>query len=180
MPHTDDLELGKFDQFSDWAPRSIDTAHAWGHRGKAFIVGGIFGPLATGIATDILIQTVNVMHTKFNVAAAGDCEIHIFEGTTFSAAGAPLIKFNRNRNSSIVSDSLISSAPTITVDGTPFPVGFLPGGSGGNASGGQSVGFDNELVLAPATNYLLRVITRAVNIYIAPHIEWYEPAAAVP
>lgn len=181
MPHVDDLELGKFELFSNYASRVILTEHARIHEGKAFSAGLYNAALGNNASIEILIQPVNAMHMIFGASAGGDCEVHRFEGTTFSAAGGALTAFNKNRFSLIESGATITSAPTLTVDGTELPPGFIPGGFGGNATGGQDGGYEREMILNSTEVYLFRLTNiSGISAPANSIIEWYEPAAVAP
>lgn len=181
MPQISDLEFGKFEEFSNYAHRIILTEHARIHEGKAFMAGILDDAVADAASLEILIQAVNAMHVIFNVSASGDCEVHRFEGTTFSATGGALTAFNKNRFSAIESGGTITSAPTLTADGTELPPGFIPGGSGGNSLGGQDGGYEREIILASSTDYLFRMTNiSGLAAIINGSIEWYEPAAVAP
>ena len=178
MPHRDDLEADKFELYSDYSVRMITTEHARIHEGKAFIAGGLFSVAADGTSIEMLLQLTNSMHAIMQIAAGGDCEIHVFEDTEFSSAGVSLSAFNKNRYSSVVSGTVFTHTPTITSDGTELPPTLLAGGSGGNANGGTSGGFNREMILNGTKNYLVRVTNiSGKSISISSNIEWYEPSA---
>ena len=175
----DDLELAKFEQFSDYSVRVIDTEHARVHEGKAFIAGGLFPAIANNAVVELLLEPTNSMHAIMQIAAGGDCEIHLFEDTT-KTVGTPIVAFNKNRYSLIVSGAVLSHTPAGTGDGIEFPPALLPGGSGGNAGGGTSGGFAREMILNGTKKYLVRVKNiSGIAIFISSNIEWYEPNAAV-
>ena len=182
MPQRDDLELAKFEEFSDYAIRTIETEHARVHEGKAFIAGGLFLAVANNGVVEILLQGGgNSAHAVMQVAAGGNCEIHTFEDTTFSVAGGAITNFNKNRYSSVASLWTLTDTPTITADGTELPEAFLAGGSGGNANGGTSGGFAREIILNGGKNYLVRIKNVAgIAITISANLEWYEPSAVAP
>ncbi len=102
-------------------------------------------------------------------------QIEFFEGPTSSADGAAVAAINRNRISAITADTLIFNGPTVSVDGTLLGEGYIPGGSGGNAPGGQGGTF-GEYVLAPATDYLIRLSAITGNIDGSLLLDWYEAA----
>lgn len=181
MPQINDLEHKKFEQYSDYAVRIVDTVHVRIHEGKSFIAGGIFNGIANNASIEFLVQVVNVMHAIADISVSGDCEIHMFENPTWSDVGISAPSFNKNRNSLVVTGATLTHSPTITDDGTEFPPNFIPGGSGGNALGGQGKGFESEMLFKPGNSYLLRVTNvSGVAATICPKIEWYEPAATVP
>lgn len=181
MPQRNDLELAKFDQYSDYAVRVIETDHARVHEGVSFIAGGLFTGIANNAVVEFLIQSASIIHFLPNVSVSGDAEVYLFEDTTFSAAGTPVTKFNKNRNSTKVSDAVITHTPTITADGTQFPPNFIPGGHGGIAIGGEDGGYSREIISAIGKVYLLRIKNvSGIAATICPKIEWYEPSAVAP
>jgi len=100
-------------------------------------------------------------HTiTINPVSGGDIEASVnvtgITGTmTISSisGGTHLTIFNRNRNSTTISDVIVKTAPVITTDGTAFPPRWF---TGPNAQGDESRGLF-EWNLKANSNYLFRV-----------------------
>lgn len=136
----------------------MNEIHARIHEGSFFSTGLADPALANDGVLEIVIQTpaTGAIHARFAGAAGGDFRVGLFEGTTFSAAGTTLTPSNRNRLSSIVTTATFTHTPTLTLDGTALFDGYIGGGTGGNAIGGQISSFE-EFILDQSTNYLARV-----------------------
>jgi hypothetical protein len=157
----------------------VDTRISRGHRGLAFRAGVYNAALADAGAIEILIKVgANEPHVIFSAAAGGDAEITIFEGTTVSADGTSVPAGNRNRNSAITPVTTVFQGPTVTGDGNEIAKVLLPGGTGGNASGGGTES-PTEFILKTSENYLIRIknISGGVKPFSAT-MDWYEPDAS--
>lgn len=143
---------------SSGAAVMMDIVHKRIHEG-IFFSGTLFDAalLAAGVL-EMLIQTSATHDTHFRATASGsqDHTVEVFEGTTFSGAGTALPMFNRDRQSATVIESTVTHTPTLTLDGTLFIKGFIPGGSGGNAQGGGGALFE-EYILDRSESYLVRL-----------------------
>jgi hypothetical protein len=125
----------------------------------------------------MLIQgAVQSTHAKFTVTVTGNSTVQLYEGTTFSVAGAAVSMTNHNRSSSKVFDATVTSGPTVTGVGTQINgTGLIPAGDKHTGGGGE-FGFGNEFILAPSTNYLLRTTNVSGGaIKISMSIEGYQP-----
>jgi len=99
----------------------------------------------------------------------GVVTLAMYEGTTVSANGTSLPVFNKNRNSSNTNNTTLYYAPTITDVGTQFKHAAIVSDSQSSEIFSQSKA--GEWVLAPATNYLIRVnnasgAARNINLQI--------------
>ena len=138
---------------------TIDTIHQKVHEGRLFSGGYYNASVNNGATLDILFQTdaTYIFHGIANVSVGGDATMQMFEGVTFSAAGTPITMSNHNRTSAKVLGGGAYHTPAITGTGNQMNgTIYIPGGSGGNSSGGKG-GFEQEYVLAASTNYLLRI-----------------------
>jgi len=152
------------------------------HNGQAYFTGALWGeinspvnPVADNAAVEILVQAKTGMHSIFDISASGDCEIQRFKSVTFSDAGDVMASFNKNEYSTNTTSSIISCAPTVSDYGTELPPIFLPGGTGGNAGGGQDGGYSRELVMKTGVDYLVRITNRkGQSSSISFNMEWYE------
>jgi hypothetical protein len=154
----------------------IDTVHRRIHEGVTFSSSFVDVAVAGSASVELLIRVVatRAAHLGLSIAVGANAEIEFFQAPTTSADGSALAALNRNRLSATVATTLIFEGPTVSVDGVELSHGLLPGGSGGNANGGQGDSLF-EWILAPA-DYLLR--TTNLSGSAAPHslqLFWYEP-----
>lgn len=155
----------------------IDTVHWRIHEGQMFSAD-VFDPaLANAAFLQVLVQVPSGLfaHVKSSFNSGGDALGHLYENTTFSAAGSVVTGFNRNRASSKIHTITITEAPTITSKGDPLPRIFIPGGGGLPFASGGGADFFNEFIL-PEGIYLVEL----ENISGSPstasiQIDWYEP-----
>jgi hypothetical protein len=149
----------------------IDSVHQNTHAGILYT--GCFA-FATQTTVDLLIRTLADRPAHFAARASADVEfsLEFFEGPTSSADGTPVAAINRNRITANTAVTLVFEGPTVSVAGTSLGCGFVPGGSGGNAPGGQGSSF-GEYILAPATDYLLRLTGASRSGTVS--VDWYEP-----
>lgn len=141
----------------------IPFDHIYNHAGRVFMASHIYpdsAKLANNALAEFIIQvgSTNTSHMTYSVNVEGGAELYLYESPTFSSAGNTIAQINTNRTSSNTTDTVISHAPTITVDGSLLKSEFIPGGSGPKASGGLADSFDREIALATDTDYLLRII----------------------
>lgn len=156
----------------------INTDHYEVHQGNMYSITYL-QPHGSELANDASVEILFVVgakeaHLESKLSTGGDFEIRLFEGTTVSAAGAAIPSFNRNRESAKTATATVTSAPTVTGDGTELAARFVPGGTGG-LTPGESVRTGTEIILAPNTNYLFRVTNRAGTAQqFGLKLEWYE------
>jgi hypothetical protein len=156
----------------------IETAHARIHEGVLFGASHFVLSLASNADIEILIRIPALEHTHIalHVGCGGNAEVEFFEAPTSTADGSALARVNRNRLSANTATMLVFEGPTVTVDGTQLAVGFVPGGTGGNAIGGSLDTF-GEWILDP-NDYLVRLTNRAGAAQpAAVSLMWYEPPA---
>lgn len=128
------------------------------HQGKHYSVGHYFtGVASSGTALLRLTIGSSAAHSKFSVASGAESKIEVLEGSTYSAGGVSKTIFNNNRSSANVSSCTATHTPTVNVAGTVIYTELIPGGNGGNSIGGSGHGFMEQFVLAPSTDYLIRV-----------------------
>jgi hypothetical protein len=158
---------------------STDSVHDRTHAGQYFSGGHYNGALANNGTLDLLIQNggASTFHAKFSAQVGGDCTVQIFEGTTFSVAGTAVTMSNHNRASGTAFAGTVTHTPTVTLVGAQVNgTGFAPGGTKHSGSGGE-FGFNNEFVLSPTTNYLLRVTNvSGTTIKLSASVEGYQPS----
>jgi len=154
----------------------VSLWHQRVHQGLYFTADRtVLGTLGNNATIEILLQVGALeIHLREFANASADATLEIFEGPTFSAAGTALPIINKNRRSSIVSTCTATHTPTTSDDGTELDTLYMPGGSGGNASG-ASASFEVEWLLAANTNYLIRLTNvDGANQSGHLHLEWYE------
>lgn len=159
----------------------IDTLHQRTHEGVVYSHNQIFAGVTNDADIEVLMQVPAGMypHIRIQQNAGGDAEMRVFEGSTFSAAGTAVTPRNRNRNVPDASAVTLTHTPTITVPGTELVTLFVPGGSGGNASGANGIIFE-EFILKPSTDYLFRGTNRAgIAQDMNSVLTWYEPNGAI-
>ena len=136
----------------------IDYTHQQTHEGRFFSGGYYNGAVVNGASIDVLIQTdTKSPHLHMECSSVGDASARIYEGTTFSDAGSAVTMSNHNRTSTKTFVGTVTSMPTVTLTGTQVNgTTLLPGGTKNQATG-TSFGSANEFILAPNTNYLIRL-----------------------
>ena len=156
---------------------TIDFVHQNIHEG-IFFVSFMVGTLGNGASADMLLTTgTRSCHFAFNASVQVNCQIQLLLEPTVTVSGAALSNLNANANSSIVATMQPYSGPTYSAIGTVWSQAFIPGGSGGNASGGSSNSRIEEHILKPNTDYGIRItnLTATNNAQYSIDVGWYEP-----
>jgi hypothetical protein len=132
------------------------------------------GELANDAVHDFLIEVnASAAHALLRIAAGGNCDLLLYEATTVSAEGTPLASISKNRATIGTSNTVVYDTPTITGVGTLLLSWFVPGGARGAVAGGDWN--ETAWILAPNTNYLVRVVNRSGNdIQLALSWGWSE------
>ena len=137
-------------------------------------------PIADDASYDMLLITGNEAepHLVFSAASGGICELIFYKDTTVSDNGAliPTQNMRQSLHGINLNTLLAYTAPTITLVGTMMHIRLLPGGAGpGQSTSGSTIREDTEWVLAPNTNYLIRVTNRSGGAQpISILAQWYE------
>jgi hypothetical protein len=155
---------------------AMGEVHAHIHKGTFFPAGLASAALAGSASLELFVITPasGTHHVRFAATVGGESRAALFEATTVSANGAAITPQNRNRLSGNSASGQYFSAPTVTADGTPLFDGFISGGSGGNAIGGNAASFE-EWILAQSTSYLVRVTNvTAQPIVAALQMDFYD------
>ena len=155
---------------------TIDTIHNWIHEGVVYTATELDLTLAADASIELLLRVPAATYVHFGADAAvgSDASVWFFEDPTSTDDGSAVSRINRNRASANTSSLLVFTGPTLTGDGTKLSEGLIPGGSGGNANGGQAVSL-MEWILNEG-DYLVRLTNEdggASADSIALH--WYEP-----
>jgi hypothetical protein len=133
------------------------------------------GELADDATHDFLVKVGALgAHATFGIAVGGNCELLIYGGTTVSADGAALASISKNREDVGTAQTIVYDTPTVTGVGTLLLTQYVPGGTRGTAAGGGWS--EPEWILAPDTNYLIRITNRAggSGIQLSISLEWSE------
>ena len=138
---------------------TLEYNHQMLHDGRYFSGGYFNAAVLNNAVIELLVQssaTVNT-HMQFSGSCGGDSTIQLFEGATFSNAGAAVTISNHNRQSVKVGDGMVTHTPTLLTDGaTVNGIMFVPGGQKAQSGGGAG-GFVGEFILQFATTYLVRM-----------------------
>lgn len=157
----------------------IEEEHRLTHDGMVFHTSGRASVTNTN-SLDILFAVPAGVRPHFRKAdlelGDGPCDAYLYEGTTTSDDGTALNTYNRNRNSSNVSGTVLTSGPTISDVGTLIHDRYF-GDTGGVwtrvSVHGDATG--EEWVLAPSTKYLLRITNNSgVTIVVNYQLMHYE------
>lgn len=156
---------------------TIDHARHHIHDGEMYQADHIATALADDASFGILIRLPDGQgaHMAFTASVGGNARLEVFEAPSVSADGTPFTSANRNRQSGNISSLLFFADPTVTVDGTLLVDKYVPGGTGNKAAGGSSESFA-EWVLAPNTDYFVRLTNTSGAVQdFGIEIDWYEP-----
>lgn len=149
-----DGNIAKIDALTG-ATYTLAAEHGLIHEGRGFFLSHKT-VVAANSTYDILFSIssnyVHLMsHTVITTTSPG--ELCLFESATVSASGTPLTLLNSYRESSITSNSLAFSEPTVSSVGNLIDCDFI---TGGRFEGGISTAVSAEWVLKLNTNYLFR------------------------
>lgn len=153
----------------------IDTVHNRIHKGEMFQADFVNLALANDAEHEMLVRVPagEATHLRFLASLGGDGRAQIFVGPTLTADGAVVTPVNRNTFKG-ASSILVFSGPTVTADGTAMSDLIIPGGSGGNASGGKAGSFE-EWILEPG-DYLFKLTNKSGGNAVAGiALDFYEP-----
>jgi hypothetical protein len=156
-------EIKAYDPFAH-ALTVIQEQHRMNHDGFMFHASGkVTGMVDTNV-DDYLITTPAATFPHFQRVrldlGGGDFDIQTYEAPTTSAAGTVIPSTNTNRNSSNTADTVITSGPTVSVVGTLVHTTWAPPvgtGIGQSANGISNISNGEEWILAPSTEYLIRL-----------------------
>lgn len=160
---------------------AIESSHQNIHDGIAFFCGYDNGDatLADNASQVILFRVGadSTAHLIRDVGVGGDFRVEAIEGVTVTATGSnTLTIFNKDRSSTLSSGCTAYHTPTTWSGGTALPTKLVPGGTGGNASGGADGGYSRELVCKTSTDYIFRITNRSgLPRRVSDILEWYEP-----
>lgn len=124
----------------------------------------------------IKVGTGRPLHVSLGVVATAGFKVELFEGTTVSGDGTTLASklVNNNRVEPEASVNLTAfHTPTITGDGTLLASGRAGGNSHPQSPGG-SARTEEEWILKPSTNYLIRITVVADSTTVTFDASVYE------
>jgi len=164
-----------------FADTVIQEEHRMIHDGFMFHLSGkVTGMVDTNVDDYLIIVGDEEAHLDDIVIGAGrgDIDILMYEGTTVSANGSALTPFNQNRESANTPNSAVYTGPTVTGVGTLIHTAWLPPtgtGTGLSANGVAGPSNGEEWMLAPNTNYLIRITNNSgATIAYRYEFRWYE------
>ena len=140
--------------------------------GTLFLAGEYTTGLTYNSGVNILIQNGanDGLYLNSTILTSMDCKVEVFETPTFSAAGSALTARNLNRTSSKVLGATITKNPTVSDNGTQIGPIIM------NQANVKSTLLDNVIILAPSTNYYIKVTNVSNNVGIVNILlELYQP-----
>lgn len=140
-----------------------------------FRTNSINGPFnASDIKRFLLItpDTLTRIHLTYMTFNDNTITIEFFEDATVSNNGTVVPSINDNRNSALVSELLIFSDPTITIDGTSIDKKRIPSGRGEFLP--PEIFQEHEFILKQDTIYQLKIVSINNNAYITTRFNWLE------
>jgi len=162
---------------SDRPMPTLDISHQRLHEGRAFYAYKFHASddklSNNGFATIAIACAEGCeLHMLVEAECGGSAEFYWYEESAVSS-GTSFTALNRKRSSTNTSDTAVLINPTIDTAGTLLLAKAIPGGSGGNASGGAGWAF--EYVLKDLTTYVFRLKnvsgqSREAHLLL----EWYE------
>lgn len=158
--------------------KTTDTDHAYIHAGGGFSFYNKF-TLASGASAIVGFKSssTKAIHFRpFNVATLAENVTIIARESAVYTGGTTIASNNHNRMSSVVSDCVISLAPTVTTQGNAFAEVYIGGGTGVAQSriGGTSES-SREWVLKHNTYYTITILNGSSNSNtIHLNAFWYE------
>lgn len=151
---------------------STEAAEQRIENGTSFLAGDYTTGLAYNSGVNILIQNGanDGIYLISNILTSMDCKVELFETPTFSAAGSAITSKNLNRTSSKVLGATITKNPTVSANGTQIGPILM------NQANIKSTLLNNIIILAPSTNYYIKVTNVSNNVGIINILlELYQP-----
>ncbi len=155
----------------------LDYAHYEVHAGNTFFTSYTSpegGDLADNGLNGILLATgAKTLHCMFEFSGGGDVEQVVFEEPGITTGSSQAL-YNLVRDSSKTSTVQAWRCDTVSITGTMIEHSWIPGGTGGNSTGGTG-GIGTEWNFAPNSFYLLGGINRGGQAKVASlKVQWYE------
>lgn len=92
------------------------------------------------------------------MASGAPIWLEVYEAPTVTAIGVAEVFINKNRNSVNTAAVLLYSGTTVSANGTIMDATILPGGK---SVGGAAEAIEDELVLKPGLQYLIKVTNKS-------------------
>ena len=155
---------------------AVDMTEHMGHEGLHFYIKGVTyldGANATAyFMFDTPITPNKYAHVNAIISSEAEYNLVIFEDSVVSASGFPVVNFNNDRNSAVVSELKAYAAPSITATGNK--IWEAQTGTGKNSTG-VSPALGYELIAKVDTTYLWQITKAAAgNHYVDYDFFWYE------
>jgi hypothetical protein len=173
---TEMISLAPYDSVSG-APYFLDVAHYEIHYGGMFHAEFVDDSVADDGTVDVLLRTgASADHAIFEVAVGGQSSVQMFEAPEVGVAGTEISSLNMNRLITRTAETLLYHTPTITATGAITMVDrIIPAGATAQTRVGGQSSKGVEWVLAPSTDYLLRITnTSGGAVPVSVMFEWYE------
>ena len=154
---------------------TIDFAHHEVHEGNFYTYSDARQINAGTInAVGIVIRPATGKRMHFNgfVSAGNSGYAELRENPSYTG-GSTITPFNNDRNSANLSSGTIILQPTITVQGTLLQKRFI-GTSFPSAKFGGESRTQNEWILNPSWEYLVRFVATNASTDVSLDIEYYE------
>jgi hypothetical protein len=166
-----DLDGVKNVVISNNALAVIETDHQLIHDGKSFVVSGqeILASSATRIISFLSPNSDLRSHIAVSVRSTGEANFKIYENSTITG-GSSITPINRNRNSSVLSESVLKLNPVINVQGNLLFEDHF--GAGINRSGESRT--QSEFILNKNTLYTIVTTSETASNEVTVVINWYE------
>ena len=162
----------------DTATRAINTIeyeHYEIHSGSSFTCS-YQNEVAGSENLDLLIVTpagTKWAHLVYEVDVEAETQVYIYEAVTATAAANPVVAYNRDRNNTIKTPTVVvTHTPTDITEGSTIIRSYHLGS--GKAFGGGARGV-HEFILKAGTKYLFRLTNLTVSDnWMSVIIDWYE------
>lgn len=164
-------------------PIMIDVAHHEVHEGDAYNVAHYDEDAASSHVVQLYVSTpaTATPQKRIHLIEAHDSTgghyVSITEGITYSAGGADFAPVNRNRGSikttSLQSFKKGSSKAGNVITYTGGTIIWDRWQGSGKTDGGEGRG-TSEWILAPGTEYIFTIQSKAAGILLSIQLDWYE------
>jgi hypothetical protein len=145
------VQIGPGDPISN-IPVFIDFPHHQIHEGESYLMAYYSTALGT---LDFLCKVPANIHPHLLIEFSADQRVicTVYKTPTTTGDGTAQTSVNRNHSSTNIAGTIFYLAPTVTTPGTDVKDRYMVGS--GEKAGGLARS-DNEMILQPSTNYLIR------------------------
>ena len=154
----------------------IDYAHHKIHEGDHYKSGYQSTALDTGDTINLLFTTPNTdkqMHFTLTSQTTGQATVQFFRSPTVTTEGTATTKFNRNENSSNISEMIVKHTNVISSNGNKISEKWIGSDGFKESSGGTTRG-NSEIILMKNTQYLILLTAESDGMKGAIGGDWYE------